>query len=60
MAVGDRDLTVPGKYCMFSMLYFEVFMQTCPSSGWTGQQSRKRVVFQGLSRMYTSVLLNEL
>jgi len=33
MAVGDRDLTVPGKYCMFSMLYFEVFMQTCPSSG---------------------------
>lgn len=36
MAVGDRELTVPGKYCMFAMLYFNViFMKICPSSALT-------------------------
>lgn len=41
MAVGNTELAVADKYCMFSTLYFNVCIKTCPSSGLTRWPSSK-------------------
>lgn len=57
MAAGNTGLAVADTYSMFSTLYFNVCIKTCPSSGLTRQPSSKWVVFQGLSLMCAPVLL---